>query len=161
MLLPPSVLTLFGNAYKRNAITMYKVTSCLLMKRSKYQNLNLCWKFVLDNDNSFELLYKKKEVVWSRRDTIEFLHRKSLAEAMVVSPGYLVKPKAEDWGTGLCKIYKYPEFKWEALKEPGVNLEWLLSLYDVQLKNWGDQQNDQLIMYKDWQSKFHKLNNHD
>ena len=120
MLLPPSVLTLFENAYKRNAITMYKVTGCLLMKRSKYQNLNLCWKFVLDNDNYFELLDKKKEVVWPRRDTIEFLHRKLLAEAMVVSPGYLVKPKAEDWGTGLCKIYKYPELKSEFRVAPVV-----------------------------------------
>ena len=66
------------------------------------------------------------------------------------SPANVVKPKPEDWGPSLCKVCLNPELKVEALKEPGVNLEWLLSLDDVQLKNWGDRQKpDELVTYKE------------
>ena len=69
-------------------------------------------------------------------------------------PANVVKPKPEDWGTSLYKGCLNPELKVEALKEPGVNLEWLLSLDDVQLKNCGDRQKtDELITYKEWQTE--------
>ena len=55
-------------------------------------------------------------------------------------PDNVVNPKPEDWEMTLCRICRNLEFKAEALKEPGVKLEWVLLLYDVQLKNWGDQQ---------------------
>ena len=66
--------------------------------------------FMLDNYNSFECPDKKKEEVRNRRDTIEILHKKFLAEAMVefslstfawYLPKNVVKPKLEDWGTSL------------------------------------------------------------
>ena len=86
---------------------------------------------------------KKKEGVHYHRDTIELLHEKFLAEAMVecslnTFARYLLKnvvePKPEDWGTSLCKMCLNPELKIEALRDPEVKLETLLSLDDAQLK---------------------------
>ena len=78
------------------------------------------------------------------RDTIEILHKKLLAEAVVecllsTFVRYLltnvVKPKPEDWGTSLCKTFLNPELKIEALRDSEVKLETLLSLDHAQLKN--------------------------
>ena len=99
--------------------------------------------FMLDNDNSFECPDKKEGVCYCR-DTIEILHKKFLAEAMVACslstfawylPKNVVNPKPEDWGTSLCKTCLNPELKIEALRDPEVKLETLLSLDDAQLKN--------------------------
>ena len=116
--------------------------------------------FMLDNDNSFECPDKKKEGVRCRRDTIEILHEKFLAEAIVECllsnfarylPKNVVKPKPEDWGTSLCKTCSNPELKIEALRDPEVKLETLLSLYDAQLKKWSEKFKDSsnLITYKE------------
>ena len=90
--------------------------------------------FMLDNDNPFECADKKKEGVRYRRDTIEILHKKLLAEAMVKCslstfarylPKNVAKPKPEDWGTSLCKMCLNPELKIEALRDQKVKLETL------------------------------------
>ena len=79
---------------------------------------------------------RQKEGVRYRRDTIEFLHEKFVAESMVECSMRTFSRYIP--ATSLCKVSLNPELKVEALKEPGVNLEWFLSLDDVQLKNWGD-----------------------
>ena len=84
-----------------------------------------------------------KKGVHYRRDTIEILHEKFLAEAMAECsistfasylPKNVVKPKPEDWGTSLCEMCLNPELKIEGLRDPEVKLETLLSLDDAQLK---------------------------
>lgn len=40
-------------------------------------------------------------------------------------PDNIVNPKPEDWEMTLCRICRNLEFKAEALKEPGVKLEWV------------------------------------
>ena len=83
------------------------------------------------------------EGVHYRKDTMESLHEKFLAEAMVeclLSPfgrfllENVVKPKPEDWRTSLCKTCLNPELKIEALRNPEVKLETLLSVDNAQLK---------------------------
>ena len=99
---------------------------------------------MMDIDNSFECPDAKKEGVWYRRDTVEVLHEKFVAEAMVdcsmwtltrYIPSNVVKPKPQDLGTSLCKLCLNPELKVESLREPGVNLIWLLGLDKKQLKD--------------------------
>ena len=98
--------------------------------------------FMLSDDNSFQCLDKKKENVHYRKDTLEVLHEKLMAEENIDGsychschyiPEEIVKPGPEDWGTSLCKTCLNPELKVEALKtsndnETGVTIDWLLSL---------------------------------
>ena len=120
---------------------------------------------MLYNDNSFECPDKKG--VHYRRDTIEILHEKFLAEAMAECsistfawylPKNVVKPKPEDWGTSLCETCLNPELKIEGLRDPEVKLETLLSLDDAQLKKWSEKfkDNNNLITYKEWQTEIVK-----
>ena len=109
----------------------------------------------------------KKEGACYRRDTIEILHKKFLAEAKFECslstfarylPKNVVKPKPEDWGASLCKTCLNPELKIEALRDPEVKLETLLSLDDAQLKKWSEKSkdNNNLITYKEWQTEIVK-----
>ena len=119
-------------------------------------------KFMMDNDNSFECP-DKKEGVRYRWDTVEVLHEKFMAETMVdcsvrtfgrYIPSNIVKPKPQDWGTSLCKTCLNPELKVECLREPGVNLEWLLGLDKEQLQEFSEKHStNELITYKEWQSE--------
>ena len=76
-----------------------------------------------------------------RSNTIEILHKKLLAVAVVecllsTFARYLlanvVKRKPEDWRTSLCKTFLNPELKIEALRDSEVKLEILLSLDHAQ-----------------------------
>ena len=73
-------------------------------------------------------------------------------------PKNVVKPKPEDWGTSLCKTCSNPELKIEALRDPEVKLETLLSLDDAQLKKWSEKfkDNNNPITYKEWQTEIVK-----
>ena len=99
-----------------------------------------------------------------RRDSVEIFHEKFLAEAMV--EGLLstfaryfsknfVKPKPEDWVTSLYKTCLNPELKIEALRDPEVKLDTLLSLDDAQLKKLSEKfkDNNNLITYKNGKLK--------
>ena len=69
-------------------------------------------------------------------------------------PSNIVKPKPQDWGTSLCKTCLNPELKVECLRDPGVNLEWLLGLDKEQLKGFSEKHSThELITYQEWQSE--------
>ena len=99
-----------------------------------------------------------------RRDTVEIFQEKFLAEAMVEGSlstfaryfsKNFVKPKPEDWRASLCKTCLNPELKIEALRDPEVKLDTLLSLDDAQLKKLSEKfkDNNNLITYKNGKLK--------
>ena len=114
-------------------------------------------------DNSFECPDKCREGVQFRRDTIECLHQKFMSETLIECslsafsryvPSNIIKPKPTDWGTSLCKICLNPELKVEAINESGVDLNYLLSMTNDELRIWSDARKaDDIITYKEWQSE--------
>ncbi len=78
-------------------------------------------------------------------------------------PGNIVKPKAEDWGTCLCKPCHNPELKveaWNRLVNAGkvkeaINLQKLTSLSKDDLTNFFDTMPDNncMVTYLEWQKE--------
>ena len=51
----------------------------------------------------------------------------------------ILKPKPEDWGTSLCKVFLNPQLKVEGLKNSNVTVDWLLSLTNKLLNEFKKQ----------------------
>ena len=67
-------------------------------------------------------------------------------------PDNILKPKPEDWGTGLCKVCLNPELKVEVLKDSNVTIEWLLSHTNEELQDFEKSlSTNHLITCKGWQ----------
>ena len=67
-------------------------------------------------------------------------------------PDNILKPKPEDWGTGLCKVCLNPELKVEVLKDSNVTIEWLLSHTNEELQDFEKSlSTNHLITCKEWQ----------
>ncbi|CAL4091766.1 unnamed protein product [Meganyctiphanes norvegica] len=100
--------------------------------------------FLLQDENSVVVpdIKKSKKGIRYRLMTLEDLHQKFVVDEELECsypqftrhvPGYIIKPKPEDWGTCLCKTCLNPELKLAVIKR--LYLKFLLNFKILKKKN--------------------------